>query len=77
MTLLFFVGGIVLGIFIGVIVSNIRRRKLIVGDLLITDDEDGTYLSLELNCPISQFRGMNRIIVNIRNINSSYYGENQ
>lgn len=75
MTLLFFVGGIVLGIFIGVIVSNIRRRKLIVGDLLITDDEDGTYLSLDLNRPIIQFRDLDRVIVNIRNINNSYYGE--
>lgn len=77
MTLLFFVGGTALGIFIGVIVSNIRRRKLIVGDLLITDDEDGTYLSLELNRPIIQFRDLDRVIVNIRSINSSYYGETQ
>ena len=77
MTLLFFVGGIVLGIFIGAIISNIRRRKLIVGDLLIADDEDGTYLSLELNRQIIQFRDLDRVIVNIRNLNSSYYGENQ
>lgn len=75
MALLFFVGGAVLGIFIGVIISNIRRRKLIVGDLLITDDEDGTYLSLELNRQIIQFRELDRVIVNIRNVNNSYYGE--
>ena len=75
MALLFFVGGMFVGQIIATIISNIRRRKLIVGDLLITDDEDGTYLSLELNRQIIQFRDLDRVIVNIRNVNNSYYGE--
>lgn len=75
MTLLFFVGGIFVGLIIATIISNIIRKKSIVGDLLITDDEDGTYLSLDLNRPIIQFRDLDRVIVNIRNVNNSYYGE--
>lgn len=75
MTLLFFVGGIFVGLIIATIISNIISKKSIVGDLLITDDEDGTYLSLDLNRPIIQFRDLDRVIVNIRNINNSYYGE--
>lgn len=75
MALLFFVGGIFVGLIIATIISNIISKKSIVGDLLITDDEDGTYLSLELNRPIIQFRDLDRVIVNIRNVNNSYYGE--
>lgn len=62
----------------GIIVATLKRhgpRNENIGDLLITTDEDGAYLSLRLNYDVSAVASKKEALVTIRNLNTSYNEE--
>lgn len=62
----------------GIIVTIFKRhgpRNENIGDLLITTDEDGVYLSLRLNYDVSAVASKKEALVTIRNLNTSYNEE--
>lgn len=71
--ILIFIAGLIVGIGIGCLIF----RMPFGGTLLITDDEDGTYLSAELSQPPSFIRKKKCVNMKIRDLHNGYYEGNQ
>lgn len=69
MYVVIFIGGIVLGMLIAALIF---ARKLI-GTLLITQDDEGSYLSLALDKNVNDISNKKYVTMRIRQINRGYY----
>lgn len=69
MYVVIFIGGIVLGMLIAALIFT---RKLI-GTLLITQDDEGSYLSLALDKNVNDISNKKYVTMRIRQINRGYY----
>ena len=69
MYVVIFIGGIVLGMLIAALIFT---RKLI-GTLLITQDDEESYLSLALDKNVNDISNKKYVTMRIRQINRGYY----
>lgn len=73
-TVFMFLVGLLLGFVLGYLFVTIIRKVSVVGDLLLTEDEDGElYLSASLKHNPRSLYGKDFVTMRVRKINSPYY----